>query len=60
MIIDPVVIEGAPALAVPGNPGGPYVRGARDDRNLFLAWGEVRDEDTMRIRHRTTAAVSPA
>ena len=28
---------------------GPYVRGARDDRNLFLAWGEVRDDGTMRL-----------
>ena len=29
--------------------GGPYVRGARDDRNLFLAWGDVRDDGTMRL-----------
>jgi uncharacterized protein DUF5990 len=29
--------------------GGPYVRGARDDRNLFLAWGEVRGDGTMRL-----------
>jgi hypothetical protein len=28
---------------------GPSVRGARDDRNLFLAWGEVRDDGTMRL-----------
>jgi hypothetical protein len=28
---------------------GPYVRGARDDRNLFLAWGDLRDNDTMRL-----------
>jgi hypothetical protein len=28
---------------------GPCVRGARDDRNLFLAWGEVRDDGTMRL-----------
>jgi hypothetical protein len=28
---------------------GPYVRGARDDRNLFLAWGEVHDDGTMRL-----------
>jgi Family of unknown function (DUF5990)/Domain of unknown function (DUF5655) len=28
---------------------GPYVRGARDDRNLFLAWGEVRDDGTIRL-----------
>ncbi|MGH3154720.1 MAG: DUF5990 family protein [Streptosporangiaceae bacterium] len=28
---------------------GPFVRGARDDRNLFLAWGDVRDDDTMRL-----------
>lgn len=28
---------------------GPYVRGARDDRNLFLAWGDVRDDGTMRL-----------
>ena len=24
-------------------------RGARDDRNLFLAWGDVRDDGTMRL-----------
>ena len=29
--------------------GGPYVRGARDDRHLFLAWGDVRDDGTMRL-----------
>jgi hypothetical protein len=28
---------------------GPYVRGGRDDRHLFLAWGEVRDDGTMRL-----------
>ena len=28
---------------------GPYVRGARDDRNLFLAWGDVRDDGTMQL-----------
>jgi len=28
---------------------GPYVRGARDDRNLFLAWGDVSDDGTMRL-----------
>ena len=28
---------------------GPYVRGARDDRNLFLAWGDVRGDGTMRL-----------
>ena len=28
---------------------GPYVRGARDDRHLFLAWGDVRDDGTMRL-----------
>jgi len=28
---------------------GPYVRGARDDRNLFLAWGDVRNDGTMRL-----------
>jgi hypothetical protein len=28
---------------------GSYVRGARDDRNLFLAWGDVRDDSTMRL-----------
>jgi hypothetical protein len=28
---------------------GPYVRGARDDRNLFLAWGDIRDDGTMRL-----------
>ena len=28
---------------------GPYVRGARDDRNLFLAWGDVPDDGTMRL-----------
>jgi hypothetical protein len=28
---------------------GPYVRGAREDRNLFLAWGDVRDDGTMRL-----------
>jgi hypothetical protein len=29
--------------------GGPYVRGARDDRHLFLAWGDVRGDGTMRL-----------
>jgi Family of unknown function (DUF5990)/Domain of unknown function (DUF5655) len=29
--------------------GGPYVRGARDDRNLFLAWGDVPSDGTMRL-----------
>jgi len=28
---------------------GPYVRGARDDRHLFLAWGDVRDDGTLRL-----------
>jgi hypothetical protein len=28
---------------------GPYVRGARDDRHLFLAWGDIRDDGTMRL-----------
>jgi hypothetical protein len=28
---------------------GPYVRGAREDRNLFLVWGDVRDDGTMRL-----------
>ena len=28
---------------------GPYVRGARDDRHLFLGWGDVRDDGTMRL-----------
>ena len=28
---------------------GPYVRAARDDRHLFLAWGDVRDDGTMRL-----------
>ncbi len=28
---------------------GPHVRGARDDRNLFLAWGDARDDGTMRL-----------
>jgi hypothetical protein len=28
---------------------GPYVRGARDDRHLFLAWGDVRVDGTMRL-----------
>jgi Family of unknown function (DUF5990)/Domain of unknown function (DUF5655) len=27
--------------------GGPYVRGDRTDRNLFLAWGDVRDDGTL-------------
>jgi uncharacterized protein DUF5990/uncharacterized protein DUF5655 len=26
---------------------GPYVRGDRTDRNLFLAWGDVRDDGTL-------------
>jgi len=29
--------------------GGPYVRGARDDRNVFLAWGDVLGDGTMRL-----------
>ena len=29
--------------------GGPYVRGDRTDRNLFLAWGDVRDDGTLRL-----------
>ena len=29
--------------------GGPYVRGARDDRNLFLAWGDVPGDGTLRL-----------
>jgi len=29
--------------------GGPYVRGARDDRNVFLAWGDVPGDGTMRL-----------
>jgi Family of unknown function (DUF5990)/Domain of unknown function (DUF5655) len=28
---------------------GPNVHGARDDRHLFLAWGDVRDDGTMRL-----------
>jgi Family of unknown function (DUF5990)/Domain of unknown function (DUF5655) len=28
---------------------GPHVRGARGDRNLFLAWGDVRGDGTMRL-----------
>jgi Family of unknown function (DUF5990) len=28
---------------------GPNVRGDRTDRNLFLPWGEVRDDGTMRL-----------
>jgi Family of unknown function (DUF5990)/Domain of unknown function (DUF5655) len=28
---------------------GPYVRGARDDRHLFLAWGDVHDDGTLRL-----------
>ena len=29
--------------------GGPYVRGARNDRNVFLAWGDVLGDGTMRL-----------
>jgi hypothetical protein len=28
---------------------GPYVRGDRADRHLFLAWGDVRSDGTMRL-----------
>src|SRR5215472_12768073 len=28
---------------------GPSVRGDRSDRNLFLAWGDVHDDGTMRL-----------
>ncbi|MBV9451493.1 MAG: hypothetical protein JO345_36960 [Streptosporangiaceae bacterium] len=28
---------------------GPYVRGDRFDRNLFLAWGDVRADGTLRL-----------
>jgi len=28
---------------------GPYVRGARADRHLFLAWGEVPGDGTLRL-----------
>jgi Family of unknown function (DUF5990)/Domain of unknown function (DUF5655) len=28
---------------------GPYVRGTRNDRHLYLAWGDVRDDGTMRL-----------
>jgi Family of unknown function (DUF5990)/Domain of unknown function (DUF5655) len=28
---------------------GPYVRGARGDRHLYLAWGDARDDGTMRL-----------
>ncbi|HEX6525493.1 MAG TPA: DUF5990 family protein [Streptosporangiaceae bacterium] len=28
---------------------GPYVRGDRSDRNLFLAWGDVRGDGTLRL-----------
>ena len=28
---------------------GPSVRGDRADRNLFLAWGDVHDDGTMRL-----------
>src|SRR5262249_4303100 len=28
---------------------GPHVRGDRADRNLFLAWGDVHDDGTMRL-----------
>jgi hypothetical protein len=28
---------------------GPSIRGDRSDRNLFLAWGDVRDDGTMRL-----------
>jgi hypothetical protein len=29
--------------------GGPFVRGARDDRHLGLAWGDVPGDGTMRL-----------
>jgi Family of unknown function (DUF5990) len=29
--------------------GGPYVRGDRSDRNLFLAWGDVPGDGTLRL-----------
>jgi hypothetical protein len=28
---------------------GPYVRGARTDRHIFLAWGGIRDDGTLRL-----------
>ncbi len=28
---------------------GPYVRGDRTDRNLFLAWGTIPGDGTMRL-----------
>jgi hypothetical protein len=28
---------------------GPFVRGDRTDRHLFLAWGDVRDDGTLRL-----------
>jgi hypothetical protein len=28
---------------------GPHVRGAREDRHLFLAWGDARGDGTMRL-----------
>jgi len=29
--------------------GGPFVRGGRTDRNLFLAWGDVPGDGTLRL-----------
>lgn len=28
---------------------GPYVRGGRGDRHLFLAWGDIQDDGTLRL-----------
>jgi Family of unknown function (DUF5990) len=28
---------------------GPYVRGGRADRHLFLAWGDVHSDGTLRL-----------
>ena len=28
---------------------GPYLRGSRDDRHLYLAWGDIRDDGTTRL-----------
>ena len=35
--------------------GGPYVRGDRSDRNLFLAWGDVPGDGTLRLVPRQQA-----
>ncbi len=29
--------------------GGPYVRGDRADRHLFLAWGDIPGDGTLRL-----------